>query len=97
MQITMISFDDITPCGGNCKTCEHFKSKACVGCRENNDKCVMMWNENCKIFECCINHDALFCGLCKEFPCEWLKAKLSEWDKDGILKLSELALMYQML
>lgn len=85
----------ITPCGGNCETCGYFHDGGCEGCRKNGGKCVKMWANGCEIFRCCEKHGAFFCGLCWEFPCEFLKNKLSEWDKNGVYKLKTLAEEYR--
>lgn len=53
-----------------------------------------LWENGCKIYECCKKHDVAFCGLCKQFPCEWLKQTLT-WDKDGIKHLYKLKTEYQ--
>lgn len=87
----MTEFDNITPCGGSCTGCSHYIKGDCKGCRENGGKCVTMWKDGCAIYSCCVRHDAFFCGLCSEFPCEWLKNKISEWDKNGIDRLKTLA------
>ncbi len=81
----------ITPCGGSCETCGFFHDGGCVGCRENGGKCVKMWENECRIFKCCEEHGAFFCGLCRVFPCEYIKSKVAEWDKNGVYKLKELA------
>lgn len=83
-----IDFSEITACGGNCSGCAYFKSKECEGCNKNGGKCVKMWENSCKICECCREHKVLFCGLCGEFPCDWLKNTLT-WEKDAIERLGE--------
>lgn len=90
----MTDFGTITPCGGSCAACGYFQRKECEGCRKNGGKCVGMWENGCAIYECCTKHDALFCGLCSEFPCVWLKSKIAEWDKDGVERLRSLAEEY---
>lgn len=92
----MTDFEYITPCGGDCRSCEHYNSD-CAGCRSNGGKCVGMWENGCRIFECCQQHNALFCGICGKFPCEWLKDKIGEWDKGGIDRLGRLAEEYSRL
>lgn len=89
------NFTEITPCGGNCTDCGHFKSGECEGCIRNGGKCVKMWENGCEICECCQKHGVKFCGLCEKFPCEWIKSKLSEWDKDGIEHMEKLAEEYR--
>lgn len=77
-------FSKITPCGGNCPSCGHFKNGECKGCLANGGICVSMWEKECEIFKCCEKHSAKFCGLCENFPCEWIVGKLGEWDSGGI-------------
>ena len=88
-------FDRITPCGGDCTTCVHFINGECIGCLRNGGECVHMWENGCDIFRCCKKHGVKFCGLCKDFPCEWIAGTISRWDKDGIKKLKLLAEEYQ--
>lgn len=90
-----VNFSKVTPCGGNCDGCEHLKSGECRGCRETAGECVKMWQDGCQIFKCCLEHNALFCGLCNEFPCKWIINKIVEWDKDGIEKLKTLGSEYR--
>lgn len=88
-------FSKITPCGGDCSSCEHFISGECKGCLSEEGRCVHLWKEGCEIFRCCKSHDVKFCGLCPEFPCQWLESKIGQWDKDGIKKLGELKEEYE--
>lgn len=90
-------FSKITPCGGDCEQCGFFHDGGCAGCRENGGKCVKMWENGCRIFQCCEEHGAYFCGICWEFPCEYIKNKLAEWDKNGVYKLTQLAREYREL
>lgn len=53
-------------------------------------KCVKLWTNGCDIYRCCEEHNAYFCGICCEFPCNWIVSKISEWDKNGIKKLESL-------
>lgn len=84
-------FSKITPCGEDCEQCGFFHDGGCKGCRENGGKCVKMWESECRIFKCCEEHGAYFCGICWEFPCEYIKSKLAEWDKNGVYRLKQLA------
>ncbi len=89
----MTDFLKITPCGGCCVDCAHFKNGECKGCIETNGKCIHMWqgsNGICKVFQCCTEHDVSFCGLCSEFPCKWLEEWFNTWNKDGIGNLARL-------
>ena len=85
----------ITPCGGNCTDCQHFISGECKGCLSEEGRCVTLWKQGCEIFACCKGHNVRFCGLCGEFPCEWLENKIGQWDKDGIMKLRDLKEKYE--
>lgn len=87
-------FSKITPCGGNCTGCDYYKKGDCLGCIKNGGKCVKMWQNGCEICECCKKHNVLFCGLCDDFPCQWIINKISEWDKDGIERMKMLAEEY---
>ena len=53
-----------------------FKEGTCPGCIES-DGDVPEWKESggCPIHKCARRHGVQFCGLCAEFPCEWLKNK----------------------
>ncbi|MBP1560799.1 MAG: pyridoxamine 5'-phosphate oxidase family protein [Oscillospiraceae bacterium] len=53
-----------------------------------------MWENGCNICKCCKEHSVPFCGLCGEFPCEWLCNTLT-WDKNGIEQLKMLAEEYR--
>ncbi len=90
-----MDFSRITPCDGNCETCGFFHDGGCKGCRENGGKCVKMWESECRILRCCEEHGAYFCGLCWEFPCEYIKSKLTEWDKNGVYRLKQLVEEYR--
>lgn len=87
-------FSKINPCGGDCEMCGLFHDGGCKGCRETGGK----RSENeCAIFKCCLEHNVHFCGICWEFPCELIRAKLADWDKNGIFKLTQLAREYREL
>lgn len=47
-----------------------------------------------KLFSCCKEHDVSFCGLCNEFPCNWLKSWFDGWNKNGIERLINLKNKY---
>lgn len=88
-------FTNITPCGGDCGTCDFFVKGECEGCLKTSGKCVKMWEKGCDIYRCCTEHNVKFCGLCESFPCEWISEKLTQWDKDGIQRLKRLADEYR--
>ena len=83
-------FSKITRCGDCCEKCGLFYDNGCKGCHETQGK-----ENKCVIFKCCEEHGAYFCGICWEFPCGLLKSKISEWDKNGIYNLTQLAKEYR--
>lgn len=85
-----VDFNFITPCGENCNGCEHLINKSCEGCIESQGKCIKMWSKGCEIFKCCNVNHVSFCGLCDEFPCQWLIEKIGEWNPEGIENLRKL-------
>lgn len=87
----MIDFEKITPCGENCDHCRFLSSGECKGCRETDGGCIKMWENGCRIFACCKEHNVHFCGICPEFPCDWLVGKIGEWNPQGIDNLRVLA------
>lgn len=88
-------FYELTPCGGNCTGCEHFRSGECKGCIQSGGECVKMWDKGCEIYKCCQSHGVTFCGICGEFPCEWLKETICRWDEKGIERLQSLGEEYK--
>lgn len=90
----MDKFVNITACGGDCTGCEHYISSECEGCNANGGKCIKMWQNGCKICKCCKEHGVQFCGICEEFPCEWLEKTLV-WESDGIGRLENLGKAYK--
>lgn len=84
-------FSKTTPCGGDRSGCGHFKNGECEGCLSNGGICVSMWENVCEIFKCCEKHSVKFCGLCENFPYEWIVVKLGEWDSGGIERQKRLA------
>ncbi len=55
----------------------------------------MEWTQSdgCPIHKCAREHHVQFCGLCKEFPCEWLVQKVV-WRPNVVEELTELANLY---
>lgn len=86
----MIDYTTITACGECCVGCTKKENGICPGCIEAEGK-VPEWAESgvCKIFACCKEHHARFCGLCHEFPCEKLPQMIS-WNLNIVKHLSEL-------
>ena len=86
----MTDFTTITACGECCTGCSKKKEGICPGCIET-DGCVPEWAESgrCKIHACCKEHNARFCGLCNEFPCENI-TRIISWNPDIVQYLSAL-------
>lgn len=61
-------------------------------CGGNCEQCGFFHDGGCKG---CRENGAYFCGICYEFPCEFLKNKLAEWDKNGVYRLKQLAEEYR--
>lgn len=89
-----IDFNQVTPCGGNCRHCRCYKTGECCGCLANGGRCVSMWQNGCRIFLCCAEHNVSFCGLCPEFPCGWLADNLARWDLNGVSRIKEVTHEY---
>ncbi len=90
----MTDFSLITACGECCVGCTKKKDGICPGCIEAEGK-VPEWAESgiCRVYACCREHDALFCGLCREFPCERLP-QMIPWNAEIVNHLSELRDVY---
>lgn len=64
------------------------------GCIETNGQCKEWVQSNgCPIFKCAKEHHVKFCGLCSDFPCEWLVNKVV-WNPDIVSHLTWLAKQY---
>ena len=89
-----IDFEKITPCGERCSGCAKKESGFCQGCIESNGNC-REWTESggCPIYKCAAEHNVKFCGLCVEFPCDWLVEKVT-WNKNIVADLTELKKRY---
>lgn len=90
----MDKFKNITACGGDCTGCDYYIKSECEGCNANGGKCIKMWQNGCGICRCCGEHGVRFCGICEDFPCEWLKNTLV-WEVDGISNLQKLGVEYR--
>ena len=88
-------FIHITPCGESCIRCMKKKNGFCKGCIETSGKCEE-WTESkgCPIYQCSAKHNVRFCGLCPEFPCDWLVSKVT-WYPDIVRYLTKLADEYR--
>lgn len=84
-------FTTIIACGEDCTGCQKRAQGLCSGCRETDGYCPE-WAQTgrCPIHACVRAHDALFCGLCREFPCERLSA-LMPWKPEAAEHLAALA------
>ena len=84
----MTDFSTITACGECCVGCSKKIDGLCPGCIEA-DGHVPEWAQSgmCKVHACCKEHNARFCGLCSEFPCDKLPQLIS-WNPDIIKNLS---------
>ena len=89
-----VKFDRITACGECCDGCAKFRGGQCPGCIEADGN-VPEWKESggCPIHQCARRHGVQFCGLCAEFPCDWLKKKIV-WNPRAVDRLAELADRY---
>lgn len=89
-----IDFAVITACGECCVGCGKKESGLCQGCIESDGNC-REWAESggCPIHKCARKHNVQFCGLCGEFPCEWLPKKIS-WNSHIVEDLTKLAEKY---
>lgn len=74
--------------------CKKKANGICQGCIESDGHCAEWTQSNgCSIHKCARSHHVQFCGLCKEFPCEWLIQKLF-WRTNAVEELTELANLY---
>ncbi len=89
-----IDFSLITPCGENCSGCEKKRTGICQGCIESGGLCKE-WEGSggCPIFKCAVEHEVKFCGLCNEFPCDFLVNKVV-WNPNIVEEHNELVSKY---
>ena len=93
--MTDMDFSAITACGECCTGCEKKSSGFCAGCMESDGNCrEWLQSGGCPIYKCAKQHGVQFCGLCSEFPCEWLPRK-AVWNPDIIDDLKKLAVIYK--
>ena len=90
----MRDFSSITACGEDCTGCAKRAQDLCGGCRELDGYCPE-WAQSgrCPVHACAKEHDALFCGLCSQFPCGRIPA-LMPWKPDAVQQMKTLAEMY---
>ena len=86
----MTDFSTITACGECCVGCDKKKDGRCPGCIEAKGR-VPEWAQSgiCRVYVCCEEHQAQFCGLCSEFPCEKLP-QMIPWNPDIVNHLARL-------
>ena len=87
-------FSVITPCGECCVGCKKKEDGLCEGCIESDGNCKE-WAQSggCPSYKCAKQHGIQFCGLCLEFPCDWLAKKVT-WNPNIVNNLTELAKKY---
>lgn len=89
-----INFLTITPCGECCTGCSKKKEGICNGCIETEGQCKEWAQSNgCPIYKCAHENSVQFCGLCDNFPCDWLVNKVV-WNPNIVNHLSHLAQLY---
>jgi len=92
--MTNIDFSAITACGECCAGCRKNAEGFCGGCIETDGNC-QEWAESggCPIYKCAVRHNVSFCGLCGEFPCDWLVQKVT-WNPRIVEDLTKLKNIY---
>ena len=90
-----IDFPKITACGECCVGCKKKEDGLCEGCIESDGHCKE-WaqSKGCPIHKCAKQHKVQFCGLCSEFPCDWLVEKIT-WNPNVVEDLNNLAKKYK--
>lgn len=57
-ELMRINYSKLTPCGGCCEDCGHYKNNECKGCIATKGRCIHMWqgsnggvllNDSCEI------------------------------------------------
>ncbi len=61
-----------TYCGLDCTGCEWREPCNCNGCVSSKGFPFHCKEKACPIASCAINRDIIFCGMCKDFPCQLL-------------------------
>ena len=61
-----------TYCGLDCTNCEWKEPCNCNGCVSSKGFPFHCKDEPCPVAACAINKNIMFCGMCKEFPCQLL-------------------------
>ena len=91
----MTDFSTITACGECCAGCTKKAQGLCGGCIETDGHC-QEWAQSggCPIHACTRRHGVPFCGLCSEFPCQWLVEKVT-WNPHLVEHQTALAQEYR--
>lgn len=91
-----MDFSTITACGECCTDCKKKEEGLCKGCIESDGNCKE-WEESggCPIHKCTREHNVPFCGLCGDFPCEWV-VKKTVWRDNYVEEHRRLASEYYM-
>ena len=89
-----IDITKITACGECCIDCKKKEAGLCEGCIESDGHCKE-WaqSKGCPIHKCARQHKVQFCGICSEFPCDWLVEKVT-WNPNIVEDLTNLANIY---
>ena len=89
-----MDFSRITACGECCDGCDKIKNGFCRGCIESDGNCKE-WEGSggCPIHKCAKEHEVKFCGLCRDFPCEWVVNKVV-WRNNYVEEHRQLASKY---
>lgn len=91
-----MGFTRITACGECCVGCEKKDSGNCKGCIESDGHCEE-WakSQGCPIFKCVKKHYVQFCGLCNDFPCDFMLETIV-WRPNVVQELTNLADLYRL-
>ena len=90
----MMDFRHITPCGECCVGCPKKADGLCQGCLESDGHCEEWAGSGvCPTYACAKKHGAVFCGVCEEFPCDYLP--MIKWRPDCVRELRTLAEEYR--
>lgn len=92
---TPINWKNVTACGECCEFCQKRKEGICKGCVVSDGYCEE-WTQSgrCPIHACASAHQVPFCGLCGDFPCDWLLSKVT-WKEDLVSQHNTLAALYR--
>lgn len=90
-----IDFTMITACGECCVSCRKKEDGLCQGCIESDGHCKeWVQTGRCPVHACARLHQVQFCGLCPEFPCNELTARI-HWNPNIVEHLTDLAIRYR--